>query len=125
MKTFLGLTLSGILKKIPLVIYRIISIFILEFGGLSRKLGFSNNVLTTIYLAAILILMLGFSYAAIPLYQIYCQASGSGGGVPKFSTEDASGTLPRDIGNMQENIADEIQKDVLIYFNADTSENPP
>lgn len=85
--------------------------------------------------------MLGFSYASIPLYQIYCQASGFNGTVQKYTnpppygegskdpsvgepftrpsgsedTRVGSGPEGRgegDIENMQENTEVEIQKDV-------------
>lgn len=69
--------------------------------------------------------MLGFSYASIPLYQIYCQASGFGGTVQKYTDSDAFVTQSSGTGNIRENTKGETQKDVQVHFNADTSENLP
>ena len=57
------------------------------------------RVRTTIYLAGILIFMFGLSYAAIPLYQIFCQVSGFGGTVQKYTESNLSDTIsPPSVG---------------------------
>jgi cytochrome c oxidase assembly protein subunit 11 len=47
------------------------------------KIYKSANERTVIYVSAIAVGILGLSYAAVPLYRLYCQASGYGGTVSK------------------------------------------
>eukprot|EP00041_Stephanoeca_diplocostata_P008040 m.115575 g.115575 ORF g.115575 m.115575 type:complete len:282 (+) comp17146_c0_seq2:195-1040(+) len=67
----------------------------------------NKNVLY--YVGAVGILCVGFSYAAVPLYRMFCQASGFGGTV----MQDID---PEHIANM-EKVEDRVLK---INFNADT-----
>lgn len=51
-----------------------------------RRAGFSSswdraNRTTVTYMAALAVAVMGLSYAAVPLYRIFCQASGYGGTV--------------------------------------------
>jgi len=45
-----------------------------------KKINKKTNVFNfSLYLLSLCILMLGFSYASVPLYQLYCQVTGLGG----------------------------------------------
>jgi len=54
--------------------------------------------------------MVGLSFAAVPLYDLFCRVTGFGG-TPQISSED----LPKNI----------VDRDVTIQFNADTDPNMP
>uniref|UniRef100_H2XZV2 Uncharacterized protein n=2 Tax=Ciona intestinalis TaxID=7719 RepID=H2XZV2_CIOIN len=43
-----------------------------------NNISFFNND-TALYISAILIFMIGIAYAAVPLYRLFCQATGIGG----------------------------------------------
>ena len=46
------------------------------------------NLSTLMYMAGVAVLFFGLSYAAVPLYQVFCQATGAGGEVQSDSKED-------------------------------------
>ena len=55
-------------------------------GGQKKRTGSSSswdraNRTTATYMAALAVAVVGLSYAAVPLYRIFCQASGYGGTV--------------------------------------------
>lgn len=84
--------------------------------GLSRNLSsFQNhynqkNKTTAIYIIALITVVLGGSYAAVPLYRIFCQASGLGGTVQQV-----------DAGEKIKNMTAKKERLVTVRFNADKS----
>jgi cytochrome c oxidase assembly protein subunit 11 len=86
-------------------------------------------------------LMLGFSYASVPLYQLYCQATGLGGIASAKSSADLlsnesflEGVKDRDQGEdflqpedkVKGGLEDVDRKKVLtVHFNSETSEDMP
>ncbi|KAL9956918.1 hypothetical protein ACROYT_G038478 [Oculina patagonica] len=69
-----------------------------------------RNRTTAIYIIALVLTVVGFSYLAVPLYRLYCQATGLGGTVKR---EDA--------GEKIEQMERKPERDLLIRFNADKS----
>ncbi|XP_022191485.2 cytochrome c oxidase assembly protein COX11, mitochondrial [Nilaparvata lugens] len=69
----------------------------------------SENKSIVYYLSAIGVLTLGLSYAAVPLYRIFCQASGYGGTVGEEKDTDVS---------KMKKVKD---REITIKFNADVS----
>lgn len=74
----------------------------------------SNNANIAMYVMAAVIFMLGMSYAAVPLYQAFCQATGYGGTV-QVSTEEKFKTMRPVPG----------AKPITVTFEATTSDNMP
>ena len=48
-------------------------------AGQMASMRFSGNRLTVVILAGVVGLMLGLSYASVPLYKLFCQVAGYGG----------------------------------------------
>lgn len=69
-----------------------------------------RNRTTAIYVVALAITVMGFSYLAVPLYRLFCQATGLGGTVKR---EDA--------GEKIEQMERKPERELLIRFNADKS----
>ncbi|XP_001628890.2 cytochrome c oxidase assembly protein COX11, mitochondrial [Nematostella vectensis] len=69
-----------------------------------------RNKTTSIYIAAVAVTVLGCSYAAVPLYRLYCQASGLGGTVKQAES-----------GEKLEKMERKPERSLRIRFNADTS----
>ena len=69
-----------------------------------------RNKTTVLYLISLCVLTVGASYAAVPLYRIYCQASGYGGTVKK-------GHDTTKIATMKSNK----ERLITVKFNADTA----
>lgn len=76
--------------------------------------GGASNADTVYYVLAATIFMLGMSYAAVPLYQAFCQATGYGGTV-RISTEEKFKTMRPVAG----------ARPVTVRFEATTSDNMP
>jgi len=75
--------------------------------------GFSQrHNATAMYVISIVILVCGGSYAAVPLYRLYCQASGYGGTVKV-----------KEIGEEIENMEKQKKRPLTVKFNADKSAN--
>ncbi len=71
-----------------------------------------------IYIASVVVGTVGFSYAAVPAYKIFCQATGFGGEVKRVkdaNAEDVLSKLKPVEGSRQ----------IRITFNADTSDTMP
>jgi cytochrome c oxidase assembly protein subunit 11 len=66
------------------------------------------------YLAAVALLTLGATYASVPLYQLFCQATGYGG-TTQTATEEKFKTVRPVAG----------AKPITVYFNAETSSTMP
>ncbi|XP_031554128.1 cytochrome c oxidase assembly protein COX11, mitochondrial-like [Actinia tenebrosa] len=73
---------------------------------------FNRNKTTLVYVGAVVLTVLGFSYAAVPLYRLYCQASGLGGTIKQAESGEKIEKMERQ--------ADRILR---IQFNADTSKS--
>ncbi|XP_065659502.1 cytochrome c oxidase assembly protein COX11, mitochondrial isoform X1 [Hydra vulgaris] len=69
----------------------------------------SGKQTTLLYLSALVIITAGLSYAAVPLYRIYCQASGYGGSVKHADT-----------GEQIENMKRVADRKLIIRFEAST-----
>ncbi|XP_074638865.1 cytochrome c oxidase assembly protein ctaG-like [Acropora palmata] len=69
-----------------------------------------RNKTTAIYVIALAVAVMGFSYLAVPLYRLFCQATGLGGTVKR---EDA--------GDKIEQMERKPERELLIRFNADKS----
>ncbi|XP_028406686.1 cytochrome c oxidase assembly protein COX11, mitochondrial-like [Dendronephthya gigantea] len=85
-------------------------------GQFSRKFSSSRNHYqqrnrtTATYTIALVIVVLGASYAAVPLYRIFCQASGLGGTVQQS-----------DAGEKIKNMTTRKERLLTVRFNADKS----
>merc|ERR1712048_1377909 len=62
----------------------------------------SNQHHFGIYLLSVVIFVLGCSYASVPLYQLYCQASGLGGLGLKASSEASAEKLAQASSGLQQ-----------------------
>jgi cytochrome c oxidase assembly protein subunit 11 len=72
-----------------------------------------------LYLAALTVGMVGATYASVPLYRMFCQATGFGGTTRRKTVEDKlaeAANLPADVRSAARN------RDVRISFNADVAE---
>ncbi|CAB4013174.1 Cytochrome c oxidase assembly COX11, mitochondrial, partial [Paramuricea clavata] len=76
----------------------------------SRNHYQQRNRTTAIYTVALVVVVLGASYAAVPLYRIFCQASGLGGTVQQA-----------DAGEKIKNMTTRKERLLTIRFNADKS----
>ena len=52
----------------------------------TKRKSSNTNKRTVLYMTAIAVGVAGLSYAAVPLYRLYCQASGYGGTVSKVES---------------------------------------
>lgn len=82
----------------------------------AKPLRFSNfpssqNKSVVLYSTATVILFLALSFAAVPLYRIYCQSTGKGG--RPFLNEEANKKI-REMVKRRE-------REITVHFNADTS----
>jgi cytochrome c oxidase assembly protein subunit 11 len=77
-----------------------------------------RNESLALRMGAVVALTLAASYAFVPLYQIFCQATGYGGTVMQSRDEDATEAKLRDA-------ASKPKKRVTITFNADVSPKLP
>ncbi|MBT4490611.1 MAG: cytochrome c oxidase assembly protein [Rhodospirillaceae bacterium] len=68
-----------------------------------------RNRLTALVAAGVVVGMVGMAYAAVPLYQMFCQVTGFGG------TTQVSAAAPDEIG----------ERIVTVRFNADTAREMP
>lgn len=73
-----------------------------------------RNVRVGLYGAAIAISVLGLSYAAVPLYQLFCQATGYGGTTQQADADKFKSVRPV-----------EGARQLTIFFNADTTDTMP
>lgn len=73
-----------------------------------------RNKRIAIYALAIAIGVGGLSYASVPLYQLFCQATGYGGTTQRVTEEVFKSMKPVPGG-----------RQVTVYFNADTSSSMP
>ena len=75
-----------------------------------------------LYLAALAIGMVGVTYASVPLYRMFCQATGFGGTTRRRTLEDKlseQSALPESVKTAAAN------REVVISFNADVAEGMP
>tara|TARA_B100000795_G_scaffold257211_1_gene230265 strand:+ start:4975 stop:5568 length:594 start_codon:yes stop_codon:yes gene_type:complete len=74
----------------------------------------ANNQRTFVYLITTTIGVVGLAYAAVPLYKVFCQATGFGGEVKRADIEKFEKMTPSTTGRL-----------LRITFNADTSDTMP
>lgn len=77
-----------------------------------------RNEALALRVGAVVVLTLAASYAFVPLYQIFCQATGYGGTVQQNKDEDETAAKLRDA-------AGKPKKRITIHFNADVSPKLP
>eukprot|EP00249_Psilotum_nudum_P003940 c17447_g1_i1 orf=308-1144(-) len=82
------------------------------------KLSRSKSQATLMYLVALVVAMVGCTYAAVPLYRKFCQATGYGGTIRRLET-------------VEEKIARHAHEDtetarqLVVHFNADVADGMP
>lgn len=75
-----------------------------------------------LYLAALAVGMVGVTYASVPLYRMFCQATGFGGTTRRRTLEDKLAEQR----NLPESVkAAAANREVVISFNADVAEGMP
>ena len=74
----------------------------------------AKNQRTFLYLGATAIGVVGLAYAAVPLYKVFCQATGFGGEIQRADIEKFEKMTPSTTGRL-----------LRITFNADTSDSMP
>ncbi|KNC84254.1 hypothetical protein SARC_03525 [Sphaeroforma arctica JP610] len=77
----------------------------------NQNRGFNQNTASGYYAASIAVIFLAASYAAVPLYRAFCQATGYGGTIQE--SKDTDMTL----------MVKHMDRPIRIRFNADTSNN--
>jgi cytochrome c oxidase assembly protein subunit 11 len=80
----------------------------------SAEAAKDKNRSHALYIASFAIGFVGLSYAAVPLYQAFCQATGYGGTIQKATVEKFKTMKPV-----------ENARPITIHFNADTSDTMP
>ena len=85
-----------------------------------------HSLIVTIYLISIVIVMIGFAYISVPLYQLYCQSfGGTGNPFSIFGKNSHNIKISENsigISNVSEK-TQEINKPITVYFHADSSED--
>ena len=84
-----------------------------NFSTMQEELN-ANNQRTFVYLITTTIGVVGLAYAAVPLYKVFCQATGFGGEVKRADIEKFEKMTPSTTGRL-----------LRITFNADTSDTMP
>lgn len=83
------------------------------FSSAKEELS-AKNQRTFVYASSIIAGVLGLAYAAVPLYKVFCQATGFGGEVKRADIEKFEKMTPSTTGRL-----------LKITFNADTSDTMP
>ncbi|GAB4822064.1 hypothetical protein N2152v2_009110 [Parachlorella kessleri] len=76
------------------------------------------------YMAALAIAMVGATYGAVPLYRLFCQATGYGGTVQEGATVEAK-LKARQEARDEELEAACAARELTVFFNADVNDNLP
>lgn len=76
--------------------------------------GENRNITVAVYIASAAIGFVGLSYAAVPLYQAFCQATGYGGTIQRAKVERFKAMKPV-----------EGARPITVHFNADTADTMP
>ncbi|CAH3039602.1 unnamed protein product [Pocillopora meandrina] len=79
-------------------------------GSKGHSASSMRNKTTAIYIIALAVTVVGASYLAVPLYRLYCQATGLGGTVKREES-----------GEKIEQMERKPERDLVIRFNADRS----
>lgn len=102
-----------------------------------KKLKKKDVSQVALYLISLVIFILGLSYASVPLYQLFCQATGFGGTIQTYestimmektnklkntSLEQNIQEMAREEGTKEKSNISSKLKPITIYFNADISE---
>ncbi|KAL0052389.1 hypothetical protein WJX82_001349 [Trebouxia sp. C0006] len=77
-----------------------------------------------LYLVAFTVAMIGVTYASVPLYRMFCQATGYGGTVQQGSTVEDK-LKQRELVHNAELEAAAAARDLTVFFNADVSDSLP
>lgn len=73
---------------------------------------------------ALIVGMVGLTYAAVPLYRLFCQATGYGGTVQQGSTVEEK--LRKRAESRDEELEQAAaEREVVVFFNADTADGMP
>jgi len=83
-------------------------------AGTAAEAAADKNNSHALYIVSAAIGFVGLSYAAVPLYQAFCQATGYGGTIQKATVEKFKTMKP--VANA---------RPITVYFNADTSDTMP
>uniref|UniRef100_A0A0B7A7H2 Cytochrome c oxidase assembly protein COX11, mitochondrial n=1 Tax=Arion vulgaris TaxID=1028688 RepID=A0A0B7A7H2_9EUPU len=95
-------------KSLVLLTVRTFSTSTCRWAAQRRNIHSSNKT-GLIYMVAILVFMLGGAYAGVPLYKVFCQASGLGGQAVKG----------HDTSNIES--MEKVERPILVRFNADVA----
>jgi cytochrome c oxidase assembly protein subunit 11 len=85
-----------------------------QFSTSAKEEMSAKNQRTFVYASSIIAGVLGLAYAAVPLYKVFCQATGFGGEVKRADIEKFEKMTPSTTGRL-----------LKITFNADTSDTMP
>lgn len=87
----------------------------------TTRAGASASRGTVLYLGALVVAMVGATYGSVPLYRMFCQATGFGGTVQRRETVEEK------IAKHEDSTAAEAarQRELTIRFNADVSDGMP
>lgn len=77
-----------------------------------------------LYLVAFTVAMIGVTYASVPLYRMFCQATGYGGTVQQGSTVEDK-LKQRELQHNAALEAAAAARDLTVFFNADVSDSLP
>jgi len=77
-----------------------------------QKTSAARNKTTMLYVIGVAVLTTGMSYAAVPLYRMFCQASGYGGTTSKHGDDD---------GDKLETLKPNKDRRIVVKFQADTA----
>ncbi|PRP78593.1 hypothetical protein PROFUN_13542 [Planoprotostelium fungivorum] len=80
-------------------------------GGGGAGKGEDDNKTLALKIVATMVAVLGASYAAVPLYRVFCEATGYGGAVKDRKT----------VADLTERRRDGIERDIRVFFSAERS----
>lgn len=87
----------------------------------SQEAGAKRSKAMVYYLVALVLAMVGATYAAVPLYRMFCQATGFGGTVQRRETVEEK--IARHADNDPKLAAR--MRELVIHFNADVADDMP
>lgn len=93
-------------------------------GQQSKQRNIDPSGTQGLYLVAFTVAMIGVTYASVPLYRMFCQATGYGGTVQQGSTVEEK-LKQRELVHNAELEAAAAARDLTVFFNADVSDSLP
>ena len=102
---------------------RVIAVLMYEPGRLQCQAHMAAHH-TLLVQAAVAIAMVGATYGAVPLYRLFCQATGYGGTVQEGATVEAK-LKARQEAKDEELEAACAARELTVFFNADVNDNLP